>query len=234
MSEPPSAKGNIICRCCGKIEHQYTYSSERLVPPGKVFHLDCWGGICYGLRTIPLIYRKLRPIVPARGEEPKPFVVILGEAGIGKSVAAAELLEYHAVENGIVPAWLNVPKLLLRIRGTFDDKHRGETEEQIIKKVVRTPFLCLDDLAAEKVSDFSVSELYLILNQRGENGERTIITSNLSLDAIAQKLDDRIASRLERYGTVIRLAKPNVQPQQIKPIGGESFHEMELRDRSCI
>ena len=79
-----------------------------------------------------------------------------------------------------------------------------------------------------------MSELYLILNQRGENGERTIITSNLSLDAIAQKLDDRIASRLERYGTVIRLAKPNVQQQQIKPIGGESFHEMELRDRSCI
>ena len=234
-SEPPSANGNIICRRCGEIEARYTYGDNRLVPRGKVFHLDCWGVIYHGLQTIPLIYRKLRPIVPARGEADKPFVVILGEAGIGKSVTAAELLEHHAVENGVVPAWLNVPKLLLTIRSTFDDKHRGGTEEQIIKEVVRTPFLCLDDLAAEKVSDFSVSELYLILNQRGENGEQTIITSNLPLDAIAQKLDDRIASRLARYGTVIRLSKNNVQQQQIKPIGGEHFFEMELRpQRSCI
>jgi len=49
------------------------------------------------------------------------------------------------------------------------------------------------------------------LNRRGEYLRPTIITTNLDLDGIAGKLDDRIANRLMRYGHVITLTNNNVK-----------------------
>jgi DNA replication protein DnaC len=162
-----------------------------------------------GLETIPPIYWKLRPITPARGIEGRPFTVILGECGVGKSVTAAELVEHLARKTGFVPLWINVPELLLKIRSSFD-KRGSDSEEKIIADYSGKRLLCLDDLAAEKVSEYSISTLYMILNRRGEYGRLTVVTSNLTLDGISQRLDDRIASRLCRYGNVITLTKCNV------------------------
>ena len=226
---PTPAPASVSCRHCGEAN-----GWAGPVPPGKTFHPDCWHRVRDGLQTIPLIYRKLRPIVPVRGVAGKPFVVILGEAGAGKSVSAGELLEYQAVEHGAMPCWLNVPELMLKIRATFDDKS-GSNEEDVINSVVnKRGWLCLDDVGAEKISDYSTSTLYLILNQRGENSRLTVITSNLSLDAIAQKLDDRIASRLARYGHVVTLTKNNVQPTEVPPIGGDAHNKPELARESRI
>ena len=180
------------------------------MPAGKSFHPGCWQGIAAGLGTVGKIYRRLHPITRARFND-RPFVVILGACGIGKSVTAAELLEHTARTSGLVPLWVNVPEMFLKIRSTFGS-HGDESEEKLIRSYSREELLCLDDLAAEKVSDYTVSTLYLILNGRGEQDRRTIITSNLSLDGISNHLDDRIASRLFRYGHVITLTKPNVKP----------------------
>ena len=172
--------------------------------------------------------------MPVRGVAGKPFVVILGEVGAGKSVSASELLEYQAVEHGAMPCWLNVPELMLKIRATFE-KNFDLNEDEIIGRVVNTyGWLCLDDVGAEKITDYTTSTLYLILNQRGENGQPTVITSNLSLDAIAQKMDDRIASRLARYGHVVTLTKNNVQPTEVTPIGGDTYSKPEFKRKSSI
>ena len=92
----------------------------------------------------------------------------------------------------------------MEIRATFRDKC-DRTEEYIIQEISRVPLLVLDDLAAEKVSDYSVSTLYIILNRRGEQDKPTIITSNLSIKEIAETMGDRIANRLVRYGKVVTL-----------------------------
>jgi len=54
----------------------------------------------------------------------------------------------------------------------------------------------LDDLGAEKTTDFVLQELYRLISQRELWGKAALITTNLSLAQLAQKLDDRIASRL--------------------------------------
>lgn len=161
---------------------------------------------------VPPIYRELAPIVPANFG-PGPFVTILpgqsNDCGIGKSTTAAELLIRTAVETNTIPAWVNCAELMMEIRATFGERSK-QTEADIVRQYVRKPLLCIDDLAAEKTSDFSVSTLYVILNQRGEQDRRTIITSNLTLKDLAQTLGDRIANRLARYGVVITLTKNNV------------------------
>jgi DNA replication protein DnaC len=95
---------------------------------------------------------------------------------------------------------------MMEIRATFSDK-TDRTEQDIIQNTSRVPLLILDDLAAEKVSDYSVSTLYIILNRRGEQGKPTIITSNLTIRDVAEQMGDRIANRLVRYGKVITLKR---------------------------
>lgn len=205
MSAPQSAE----CRRCHDVRRVHDWGGDELVAAGKSFHPGCWRDIASGLDTVPEIYRRLFPITPARFEPEKPFVVILGDCGTGKSVTAAELIEHTARNSGRVPFWANVPEMLLKIRSTFD-KDSDDSEEKLIRDYSRKELLCLDDLAAEKVSDYTVSTLYLVVNKRGEYARPTIITSNLSLDGIAQRLDDRIASRLFRYGRIVTLTKCNV------------------------
>lgn len=61
------------------------------------------------------------------------------------------------------------------------------------------PFLAIDDIGAEyDPSGFLKGQLDMILNQR--LGKWTVITSNMSLKHIAEKVDARIASRMIRSG----------------------------------
>jgi DNA replication protein DnaC len=102
-----------------------------------------------------------------------------------------------------LPCFIEVPELLLRIRdtyrsrtGTYIDKGI-ETEKDIVECFTKTPFLVLDDLGVEKSSEFSTLMIYLIINRRCTSGKTTIITSNLSLSEIQERLSERISSRIK-------------------------------------
>lgn len=63
--------------------------------------------------------------------------------------------------------------------------------------------LALDDIGAEheKLRELSASKLFAILNAR--QFKFTVLTANLGIEEIADKLDPRIASRLLRHGGVV-------------------------------
>ena len=195
MSGPPSHK----CLHCGQDD----------LAKNKAYHIDCWSKIKDGIATIPPIYRQLRPITPVRFVNRKPFITILGECGTGKSVAAAELTEHEARASGRIPKWINCAEMMMEIRASFGQRS-CETEIGLVRRFTNIELLVIDDLAAERVSEFSITTLYLILNRRGEYSRQTIITSNLALDVVAARLDDRIANRLARYGSVVTLARNNI------------------------
>ena len=62
-------------------------------------------------------------------------------------------------------------------------------------------FVALDDIGAERTSDFSVSKLDQIIDAR--LGKWTVITCNFTREQIAEHMDVRIASRLGRGKNVI-------------------------------
>lgn len=100
--------------------------------------------------------------------------------------------------------WVTVPNLLLELRGSFKDKSES-TEQEIVHKYSLVDMLVLDDLGAEKSSEFSIQSLYLIIDQRYSEMRPTIITSNLSLRGVSEKVGDRIASRIAGMCKVIEL-----------------------------
>jgi len=143
-------------------------------------------------------------------------VFITGKAGSGKTHLAVALMNHWFAE-GMTnidgrpeqargPAiFLPAVELFLEIKQTFD---KGvESEKAILHKYSEAPLLVIDDLGAERVSDWSRTVLYMLIDRRYRYMKQTIVTSNLSQGEIAEKLDDRIASRLSEMGLVLNLGK---------------------------
>ena len=129
---------------------------------------------------------------------------LYGAVGCGKTLYAARLLmelkrlsfmSYHLpyIEGSFIAAG----NLLEELRACFDPKAEY-TSQELIAGYSQLDVLLLDDLGTQKTTEWAFQTLYLILNNRYENLKTTIITSNLSLEALADQLgDDRIPSRIQ-------------------------------------
>lgn len=112
--------------------------------------------------------------------------------------AHADLGRYLSVSSFVTCA-----DMFLELRGTFDNASAAES--MVVGRYAKAHCLILDDLGVEKVSDWSRTILYSLLNYRYNELLPTIITSNFNLPWIAQNLDDRLASRLAEMGIVVDL-----------------------------
>jgi len=100
-----------------------------------------------------------------------------------------------------------VPELLLELRRTFKDGSK-ESEESVIGKYAKVKLLILDDLGSEKASEFAIQSLYLLIDRRNRDLKPTIVTTNLSLNEIEDRLNGRIASRLAEM-KIIKINMPD-------------------------
>lgn len=134
-------------------------------------------------------------------------ILLRGETGCGKTHLAVSMM--LRAGNGY---FTTAPELLLRIRSTFNE-NSSETEDQVINDLCRHELLVLDDLGAEKTTEFAITTLYIIIDRRIRDAKRTIITTNLSLKEIEEKLDARIASRLSGMQNV-RISMPDYRKKR--------------------
>ena len=139
-----------------------------------------------------------------------------GKVGTGKTLRSASVVLRRMKEDYIrgkltTIGYYNVPELLLRLRDTFS-KDSEETEKQIFMELSDVNYLILDDLGVEKVSEWALQTLYIIINHRYENLAQTIITSNYSFEQLKTHLgSERLVSRIsemcfsvEMKGTELR------------------------------
>jgi len=143
---------------------------------------------------------------------------ITGPAGTGKTHLATALFRKNLgrtafLKNGypeLSATWASVPDVLLRLRATFDGEGR---ESDVTAELANVRLLVLDDLGAEKASEWTALALYTIISRRVNWMRPTIITSNLTLAEI-DAADPRLASRLGGMTVLLlrgedrRLAEP--------------------------
>lgn len=138
-------------------------------------------------------------------------IFITGECGTGKThMGVGLLLDWYSrhAKSIVINSSIFMPvvELFFDLKRAFD-KPGGEAD--IIDLHSYSPMLMLDDLGAEKVSEWSIQVFYLILDRRYRGMLPVIITSNLSLGRISEVFDDRVASRIAEMCEVIRLEGPD-------------------------
>ena len=139
-------------------------------------------------------------------------VFLYGTKGTGKTKLAAIIANERA-RAGSPVLFASVPDLMADIRRSFKD---GTTSEAV-QAVKNTPFLVLDDLGAEKMTEWVGEQIFCIVNHRYNERLATVVTSNYSptqvirhmatVDGRGNVIDDmqgqRIMSRI--YGMCERV-----------------------------
>lgn len=121
---------------------------------------------------------------------------LYGPAGTGKTHLATALIRKY------LPFLSTKPQQIYR---RLRDFQKGN-ESQAIANYVNIRSLLIDDLGTEKVTDFSFSVTYEIIDGRWmDKRNGLIITSNLSPDLLVQRIGDRIPSRIASLCRIIKL-----------------------------
>ena len=131
-------------------------------------------------------------------KDPTKGLFMFGPAGTGKTHLAVMIAQ--ELNN---TKFVKVPKLLLSLKANFDG--HGYENELIIDKLAKTPVLILDDLGAEKASEWVAETMYILIDDRYGNMKPTVFTSNYSPSELADRLGDRIVSRIMEMCRVIEI-----------------------------
>ena len=100
-----------------------------------------------------------------------------GQPGVGKTHLAVAVLKQAIQTTGARGLFYDTRDLLRVIRSTYDPSTRT-TELDILRPVMTAELLVLDDLGAEKTSEWVDETMNLIVNTRYNERRPTIFTSN--------------------------------------------------------
>lgn len=121
------------------------------------------------------------------------------QCGTGKTSWACKLAReliikkaYQKVDENVVK-FINVSDYLEELKKHFNTPEGTTVIEEHLRNC---DLLILDDIGVEKSSDWAIERLYSLINYRINNQKSLIITSNLTISELANKLNDRIASRI--------------------------------------
>ena len=125
-----------------------------------------------------------------------------GPPGVGKTHLAVAVLRQVISTRGARGLFYDTRDLLRVIRSTYDPVNRTQ-EMDVLRPVIECDLLVLDDLGAEKTSEWVEETLNLIVNSRYSERRTTVFTSNYDdnpdntdPDSLLFRIGFRMRSRL--------------------------------------
>lgn len=123
-------------------------------------------------------------------------LVLNGPTGCGKTWQAYGAWHTLAQQTGCAAVAVAVPAFL-------DSLRPGRTPVASLDAVERADLLLLDDLAAERASEWTTELVYRLIDARWNACKPTIITVNAPGSVLRERLGDRVASRLNGLGRIV-------------------------------
>ncbi len=137
----------------------------------------------------------------------KKGLYLYGNFGCGKTFLISALLNELNAQKQVSIANLYFPELLRTLKNDWN------IYEEKINYYEKVDILCIDDIGAEKVSDWGRDEvLGTILQSRMNNKKTTFFTSNLSLDELEAhfKINDSVEDSLKSRRIMERIKQLSI------------------------
>lgn len=145
-------------------------------------------------KTILSVIRKYVDNLPEYLDEGR-GLWLMGDVGTGKTTLGM-LVSKSALEAGFSAAIYSLPRLLSRIRRTYDAEAGEQGYLEFFERLTSVDLLHLDDVGAEKRTDWVLEQLYAVVNERYETGRSILVTSNLDQTQLEEQIGARTVSRL--------------------------------------
>ncbi len=145
----------------------------------------------------------------------------LGNPGVGKTHLTVAILKQLMEQKGVECLFCPFQDLLKQIRDSYDPVSLS-TESQVLQPVLQTEVVAIDDLGANRISDWVEDTITHILNHRYNERKTTLLTSNLPDtpqevqgrspsgkyrigDTLEDRIGKRVRSRLYEMCEVVKI-----------------------------
>lgn len=142
-------------------------------------------------------------------------LLLWGNTGNGKTFAAA-CIANELIDRGIPAMITSFPRIL----------NAGYDKQEILEQVHYYPLMVIDDLGAERSSEYAMETVYTVIDERYKTKKPLIVTTNLTMDELCrpkdmtyQRIYDRIlemCTPLVFKGGSLRRDKANQHMRYVK------------------
>jgi DNA replication protein DnaC len=166
-------------------------------------------------------YRDAYPAVEGKG------LLLTGESGVGKTHLIVALLK-GLIEKGADGLFLDYQELLKRIQSSYDPSLQT-AEHRIIRPMLETEVVVIDDLGANRPTDWVQDTINYILNHRYNEKKPTLLTSNLREERMSgpegnrrthetfeERVGTRVASRLHEMCRIVEIHADDYRKRQVR------------------
>lgn len=183
------------CETCGQVHRQRIARFDR--------HSSRRG------RALRQLFRNFDPSGPAAAVTeadnaamtfaavPAGWLVLHGPKGNGKSHLAAAITNYLIDERGTAALFLTAPDLLRSLRQEIQASVQGRSGESsaMLDAVQEVPVLILDDLRAQRWTEWAEEQLFLLLDFRYRLELPTVVITNEELETLPSRIYSRLGDR---------------------------------------
>lgn len=144
-------------------------------------------------------------------------LLFTGNTGLGKTFLS-NCIAKEVIEKGLNVVYQTSPILMDQILDYKFSYDKTQEQKEKYNKIFNVDLLIIDDLGTETMNNNKFTELFNIINTRLLNNKKMVISTNLTLNDLYNRYDERILSRLignfticKFIGDDIRLKKKRIK-----------------------
>lgn len=163
-------------------------------------------------KAISKLYKEAEQYINEFPENKKPFFIILGSAGTGKTVLASAIAT-ESLKRGAATVTVSAFEMVKRAKD-YHTQFAIDDYRDLFTPMLDCDLLVIDDLGTETVlKNITREYFYTIVNERWLHGRNTVITSNLSPNALLERYGEAVFSRLcdKNKANLFTVTAPNVR-----------------------
>ena len=146
-------------------------------------------------KAIAKLYTKAEKYINEFPNNEKPFFIILGSAGTGKTMLAAGVAT-EMISRGAATVTVSAFDMVKRAKD-YHTQFAIEDYRDLFTPMLECDLLVIDDLGTETVlKNITREYFYTIVNERWLRRRNTVITSNLSPNDLINRYGEAVFSRL--------------------------------------
>jgi len=191
------------CACQGDLRRRQRISAASI--PRRYYHCRIDNFHDRGTGSLIAAKRKVQEFVDAwPAQRDGRGLLLMGGCGAGKThLAVAALLEIIQCGKPGRLLFSNFQDLIQAIQASFDDD-ASTSKAEILRPLIETDLLVLDELGSQKPTTFVQDILYYVINSRYNEERVTVFTTNY-VDELSERIGERLRSRLHEMTEEVRL-----------------------------
>lgn len=142
-------------------------------------------------------------------------LLFTGNTGLGKTFLS-NCIAKEVIEKGLNVVYQTSPILMDQILDYKFSYDKTSEQKEKYNKIFNVDLLIIDDLGTETMNNNKFTELFNIINTRLLNNKKMVISTNLTLNDLYNRYDERILSRLIGNFTVCKFIGDDIRLKKKK------------------